>query len=223
MRRILIVDDEASIREMIRFLLVPEGFSVKEADDAAQAFVMIHQELPDLILLDWMLPTSSGMDITKRLKADPLTKHIPIIVLTARAEEENKLLGFDAGVDDYVVKPFSPKELLARIKVVLRRGQLHDDRMLLGDLVINLDRHSVTVREEERVLTALEFRLLSYFAKYPNKSFTRQHLLDAVWGGFADVTERTVDTQIKRLRQSLGSLGYMIESVRGVGYRLKHD
>ena len=224
-KTILIIEDEAAIREMLRFALEPAGFQVLEAETAAQAFRVIADQLPDLILLDWMLPLKSGLEIAKRLRQETLTKTIPIIMLTARAEEASKVQGLNAGADDYIVKPFSPRELIARIKAVLRRQMGSDSAGLieLGVLVVDIDKQTVKYQDTLLKLSHLEFQLLQFFVTHRNSVFTRNHLLDAVWGGQADVTERAVDVVIRRLRKALGEAGHFIGTVRGSGYRFIAD
>lgn len=225
-KTILVVEDEAAIREMIRFFLEPAGFLVKEAENGQQAYREIANQLPDLILLDWMLPDTSGIEMTKKCRSNPVTKQIPIIMLTARAEESHKVRGLDSGADDYVVKPFSPKELTARIKALLRRHSGEDKAGVVtqGRLVVNLVKQHVLVDGLEIKLSALEFRLLQFFVNNLDRVFTRSQLLDAVWGGQADVTERAVDVVIRRLRKALGeSVALQLQTLRGSGYRFVSD
>lgn len=223
---ILIIEDESAIREMLRFALEPAGFSVIEAETAGQAFRVLADQLPDLILLDWMLPGNSGIEIAKRLRKEALTKAIPIIMLTARAEEDCKVQGLESGADDYVVKPFSPRELIARIKAALRRrvGANNEGIILVEALEVDMNQQTVKRAGALIKVSPLEFQLLKFFVTHRNKVFTRNHLLDAVWGGQADVTERAVDVVIRRLRKALDGSGKLIETVRGSGYRFVcHD
>ena len=221
---ILVVEDEAAIRDMIRFSLEGAGYQVVEAESAKQAFLCVANQLPDCILLDWMLPAKSGIEIAKKLREEPLTKRIPIIMLTARAEEECKVEGLDSGADDYVVKPFSPRELNARIKALLRRRTGADDDGIIsaGELQLDANKQEVKVAGELIKLSHLEFRLLQFFMTNANKVFSRAQLLDAVWGGQADITERAVDVVIRRVRKALLAAGDHIETVRGAGYRFSH-
>jgi two-component system phosphate regulon response regulator PhoB len=220
---ILIVEDEAPIREMVGFAIAKAGFQLREAADARAAEVMIANRLPDLILLDWMLPGVSGIELARRLKREEATRGVPIIVLTARGEEEDKVRGFEVGADDYVTKPFSPRELVARIRAVLRRAspEGEDERLEVGPLMLDTAGHRVLVRGEEVHLGPTEFRLLRFFMGRPDRVFSRSQLLDRVWGGNVYIEERTVDVHIRRLRKALEPFGCdgMLQTVRGSGYR----
>jgi two-component system phosphate regulon response regulator PhoB len=220
---ILIVEDEAPIREMVNFAISRAGFDLREAADARQAEVMIANRLPDLILLDWMLPGVSGIDLARRLRRDEATREVPIIVLTARGEEEDKVKGLEVGADDYVTKPFSPRELVARIRAVLRRASPEgdDERVEVGDLVLDTAGHRVLVNSQEVHLGPTEFRLLRFFMTHPDRVYSRGQLLDRVWGGNVYIEERTVDVHIRRLRMALEPFGYdrLLQTVRGSGYR----
>lgn len=220
---ILIVEDEADIRQMVGFALTRAGYPYKEAADADEAEACIREDPPDLILLDWMLPGTSGIDLARRLKRDPASRDIPIIMLTARAEESDKVRGFDVGVDDYITKPFSPKELLARIKAVLRRTapERAQEVVELGSLRVDPETHRVIARGVPVELSAMEFRLLHFFITHPERVYSRNQLLDQVWGGNVYVEERTVDVHIRRLRKALAPhhLDKLIQTVRSVGYR----
>ncbi len=220
---ILIVEDEIAIRDMLRFALEPADFIVHEAENTEQANRYIKQQIPDLILLDWMLPNQSGIDYMRQLKQKSDTQNIPVIVLTARAEEDNKLQGFAAGADDYITKPFSPRELIARIKSVLRRGLLAspDGSIKLAELQLNTYTHEVTVNNQALILTPLEYKLLLFFMKHPNKVYSRNQLLDYIWGNGNDILDRSIDVQIRRLRNRLKPYGYdkTIQTVRGGGYQ----
>jgi two-component system phosphate regulon response regulator PhoB len=221
-KHILIVDDEASIREMLKFSLNLAGFSVDEAERVSIAEQLIANRLPDLILLDWMLPGVTGIEFARRLKREKLTKEIPIIMLTARAEEDNKVKGLETGADDYIVKPFSPKELVARINAVLRRGVGNvNDVIQIQGLRIDTGNHDVSIDGRAIKLRPMEYQLLHFFVTHSNRVYSREQLLTAVWGGNTDVDDRTVDAQIKRLRQSFRDQHYanLIETVRGTGYR----
>ena len=220
---ILIVEDETAIREMVRFAVARAGFEPREAADAHQAEVLIADRIPDLILLDWMLPGTSGIDLARRLRRAESTRAVPIILLTARGEEEDKVRGFEVGVDDYVTKPFSPRELVARMWAVLRRVSPggEEDRIELGDLLLDNASHRVSVGGEELHLGPTEFRLLHFFMTHPERVYSRGQILDRVWGGNVYIEERTVDVHIRRLRKALEPSGHdhVLQTVRGSGYR----
>ena len=222
-RTILVVDDEQPIREMVEFSLERAGFNVVEAADGAEARIAIADQRPDLILLDWMLPDVSGLDLARALRRENLAREIPIVMLTARTEEEDKVRGLDAGADDYVTKPFGPRELIARIKAVLRRaaGDASDEVLETGPLRIEVATHRVLVHDEAVHLGATEFRLLKFFVAHPERVYTREQLLDHVWGPNVYVEERTVDVHIRRLRKALDGTGAerFVQTVRGAGYR----
>lgn len=220
---ILIVEDEPAIREMVGFALDRAGFSWIEAENAAEAQVAVADQQPDLILLDWMLPDMSGIDLARRLKKDELTENIPIIMLTARGEEEDKIRGLEVGADDYVTKPFSPRELVARIKAVIRRvgGDKAEEPIEVNGLVLDPVGHRVSASGEALEMGPTEFRLLHFFMTNPERVFSRSRLLDSVWGRNVYVEERTVDVHIRRLRKALSEHGHdqFIQTVRGAGYR----
>lgn len=220
---ILVVEDEPAIAELVAVNLSFAGHKVLRATDTLAADLMIRAELPDLVLLDWMLPGASGIQYARRLRADERTAAIPIIMLTARSEEGDKIEGLDSGADDYVTKPFSPKELLARIKAVLRRRapQLTDDSVEIAGLRLDPQTHRVLGGGEALDLGPTEFRLLHFFMTHPERVHSRSQLLDHVWGDHVFVEERTVDVHIRRLRQALVSSGHdrHVETVRGSGYR----
>ncbi|MDN3517700.1 phosphate regulon transcriptional regulator PhoB [Aquisalimonas lutea] len=222
-KTILIVDDEQPIREMVEFSLERSGYRVVEAADAAEARVAITDHQPDLVLLDWMLPDTSGLDLARALRRENLAQEIPIVMLTARTEEEDKVRGLDAGADDYVTKPFGPRELAARINAVLRRagGEEGDDILEVGPLRIEIAAHRVLVDQRAVHLGATEFRLLKFFVAHPDRVYTREQLLDRVWGPNVYVEERTVDVHIRRLRKALDGTGAerFVQTVRGAGYR----
>ncbi|MFO1429549.1 MAG: phosphate regulon transcriptional regulator PhoB [Candidatus Competibacteraceae bacterium] len=222
-KRILIIEDEQPIREMICFALENAGFEIYEAADARQAQVMIAEAPPDLILLDWMLPGVSGIEYARRLKKEDLTKEIPIIMLTARTEEEDKVQGLESGADDYVTKPFSPRELVARIKAVLRRGgpPAEDEILKANELLLDTASHRVSVGDKSLEIGPTEYRLLEFFMSHPERVYSRGQLLDRVWGSNVYVEERTVDVHIRRLRKVLEPHGHdaLIQTVRGAGYR----
>ncbi len=221
--KILVVEDEPAIREMVGFALGQARFKVLEAADADQALVTMIDEDPDLILLDWMLPGSSGLELARRVRRDEHTRDIPIIMLTARGEEDDKILGLEAGADDYVTKPFSPRELVARIRALLRRSQpmAGEAPLRVGELKLDPAGHRVTVAGASVDMGPTEFRLLHFFMTHPERVFSRGQLLDRVWGRSRFVEERTVDVHILRLRQALSGAPcrHYIQTVRGAGYR----
>jgi two-component system phosphate regulon response regulator PhoB len=221
---ILVVEDEPAIQELIAVNLEHAGHRVQRAHSAAEADALIRDVRPDLILLDWMLPDVAGTVLARKLRADVRSKDIPIIMLTARAQEQDKIEGLDAGADDYITKPFSPKELMARIKAVLRRRapQLTDDLIDVGGLQLDPAAHRVSAGGRELRLGPTEFKLLHFFMTHPERVYSRMQLLDQVWGDHVFVEERTVDVHIRRLRQVLETTGHdrLIETVRGAGYRL---
>ncbi len=226
--RVLVVDDEADLVELVAFNLQQAGYSVVIARDGASALAEARKHRPDLILLDLMLPDLSGTEVCRRLKKDPETEHTPVVMLTARSSEMDRVVGFELGADDYIVKPFSPRELVLRVQAVLRRssgGSAPPDAasMVIGKLLIDIPRHRATVADEEVPLTALEFKLLLDLASRRGRVQSRDALLDRVWGYVAGIETRTVDTHVKRLREKLGLAGDYIETVRGVGYRMRDD
>ena len=225
MGSILIVDDEPGIRQMLGLTLAGDGYQYKEAANAEEASVEVKQEVPDLILLDWMLPGISGVDFARRLKRDSKTQDIPIIMLTAKGEESDKVRGLDVGADDYITKPFSTRELLARVRAVTRRAggseQSKSEVFKLGGISIDTQTHRVSIDNTALDLSPTEFRLLQFFVSNPERVYSRTQLLDAVWGDQAYIEERTVDVHIRRLRKLLAPHGYdkYIQTVRTVGYR----
>ena len=220
--RVLIVEDESAIAELIAVNLRHNGFDPVWAEDGASAQRELDAVLPDVILLDWMLPGSSGLVLARKWRADVRTKGVPILMLTARGDEPDKVAGLDAGADDYITKPFSTQELLARIRAVLRRRapEQASDVVRLGELVLDGTTHRVSYRDEALRLGPTEFKLLNYLMHHAERVHSRAQLLDRVWGAHVFIEERTVDVHIKRLREALGEAGAMIETVRGVGYRL---
>ena len=221
-KRVLIVDDEAPIREMIAVALEMAGYECIEAENVQQAHAAVIDQLPDMVLLDWMMPGSNGIDFARRLRRDETTANIPIIMLTAKAEEDNKVQGLEAGVDDYITKPFSPRELVARLKTVLRRTTPKgiEEPVTVDELTLDPVSHRVSSMEQSVDLGPTEFRLLQFFMTHPDRAYSRSQLLDMVWGGNVYVEERTVDVHIRRLRKALGSRhDYLIQTVRGTGYR----
>ncbi len=223
MKRILVVEDEQAIREMVGFALRKAGLAVEEAADAEQALLAVASNPPDLILLDWMLPGMSGVDLARRLRGEEITAGIPIIMLTARVEENDRVRGLETGADDYVTKPFSPRELIARINAVLRRSQVGSEEKPIEFDGLSLDPlgHRVQVDGKPLELAPTEFRLLHFFMSNPDRVYSREQLLDRVWGRGVFVEERTVDVHIRRLRKALAGQAYdrFIQTVRGAGYR----
>lgn len=220
---ILVVEDEEAIREMLALVLEQAEFQVISAGSAEQAMQALADNRVDLIVLDWMLPGISGVELAKRLKNEPGFKELPIILLTARSEEEDKIRGLEIGADDYVTKPFSPKELVARIKAVMRRsGKLSESGQLsVGDLTLDTEQHRLMIGGRSLEVSPTEFRLMQFFMTNPDKVYSRTHLLDQVWGRSVYIEERTVDVHIRRLRKILATYGReeLIQTVRGFGYR----
>jgi len=221
-KTVLIVDDEAPIREMIAVALEMADYDYIEAADAREAHALIVDKQPDLVLLDWMLPGTSGVELARRLKKDEATADIPIIMLTAKVEEDNKIQGLEVGADDYITKPFSPRELVARLKAVLRRATPPgvDTPIEVDGLTLDPVGHRVTTEEGALTMGPTEYRLLQFFMTHQERVYTRSQLLDQVWGGNVYVEERTVDVHIRRLRKALGDKhDHLIQTVRGTGYR----
>ncbi len=221
---ILVVEDEPAIQELIVYNLKQAGHLPLSANTAEQAMHLVAGALPDLIILDWMLPGASGIDVARRLRGNKRTSAIPIIMLTARSDENDKLLGLETGADDYITKPFSPRELNARIKAVLRRRapQMTDDTVRVGKLEVDPVNHRVTGNGRKIDLGPTEFRLLHFLLTHPERVHSRTQLLDQVWGDHVFVEERTIDVHIRRLRKALeeDGLDHHVQTVRGVGYRL---
>ena len=221
-KTILIVDDEASIREMIAVALEMAGYNCLEASNTQEAYSIIVDESPHMILLDWMLPGTSGIEFARRLKRDERTSETPIIMLTAKGEEDNKILGLEAGADDYITKPFSPRELVARLKAVLRRATPAgiENPIDINGLVLDPSSHRVSANSTPLDIGPTEYRLLQFFMTHQERAYSRTQLLDQVWGGNVYVEERTVDVHIRRLRKALGGdHEHLIQTVRGTGYR----
>ncbi|ADE15375.1 phosphate regulon transcriptional regulatory protein PhoB [Nitrosococcus halophilus Nc 4] len=220
---ILVVDDETAIREMLGFVLTQEGYNYQAAADAEQAWQRLNESHPDLILLDWMLPGISGVDLARRLKREPNTRSLPLIMLTARDDEEDKVRGLNVGADDYITKPFSPTELIARVKAVLRRSAplLSREVVEVDGLKLDPSSHRLSIGGLPLEMGPTEFRLLHFFITHPERVYSRGQLIDHVWGDNVYVEERTVDVHIRRLRKSLEPSGHdrLIQTVRGVGYR----
>jgi two-component system, OmpR family, phosphate regulon response regulator PhoB len=221
--RILIVEDELAIREMLTFVLEQHGFTTIAAENFDSALAAVQEPYPDLVLLDWMFPGGNGITLAKRLKQDEFTRQIPIIMLTARGEEEDKVKGLEVGADDYITKPFSPKELVARIKAVLRRSAPTrlEETIDVHGLLLDPVSHRVTVGETVLEMGPTEFRLLHFFMTHPERVYSREQLLDNVWGTNVYVEDRTVDVHIRRLRKAVEPSGHdrLIQTVRGAGYR----
>ena len=224
LQKILLIEDEPDIRKTLEYNLSREGFDVACASSLSEGKNYINADQFSLILLDLMLPDGSGLDLCRELKSDSEKKTTPIIILTAKDDEVDKVVGFELGADDYVTKPFSVRELILRIKAILKRGNVQKNETVeierqFGDLVIDVDSHEVFVNKEQIILTALEFRLLKQLIDRRGRVQSRDQLLSDVWGYSAEVTTRTVDTHIKRLREKLGTMGKYVQTIRGVGYK----
>ncbi|MED5336575.1 MAG: phosphate regulon transcriptional regulator PhoB [Pseudomonadota bacterium] len=220
---VLIVEDEAALVTMLRYNLESEGYRVSEAVDGEEAILLVIEEPPDLILLDWMLPSLSGIEVCRRIRRNESARDVPIIMLTARGEDSDRVRGLDSGADDYITKPFSPRELMARVRAVLRRSQPSDnERLVYGDIEMDLARHRVQRGGRDLHLGPTEYRLLRHFLESPGRVFSREQLLDAVWGRDVYVEARTVDVHIRRLRKTLneGGLLDLIRTVRSAGYAI---
>ena len=225
-KTIYIVEDEPDIRETLTYNLTQEGFIVSQFPDAESCLNKLNQTKPDLLILDLMLPGMSGLDLCKIIKSDRNLKHLAIIMLTAKGEEVDRILGFELGADDYVTKPFSVRELILRVKVILKKNVEpieYSDLIEFGPIKLNIDAHEVLINDDEVILTALEFKLLKHLVQRRGRVQTRDQLLGDVWGYSSEVTTRTVDTHIKRLREKLGQVGNYIQTIRGVGYRLNNQ
>jgi two-component system phosphate regulon response regulator PhoB len=220
--RVLVVEDEPAIAELIAINLRHQGMLPVVAHDGITAQKRMEEVLPDVILLDWMLPGQSGLELARRWRADPRTKTTPILILTARGDEPDKVMGLDAGADDYITKPFSTQELMARIRAVLRRRapEQASDVVRMGELVLDGSTHRVMYADQALRLGPTEFKLLNFLMHHPERVHSRSQLLDRVWGDHVFIEERTVDVHVKRLREALGDAGNMVETVRGVGYRM---
>jgi len=224
---VLVVEDEAAIREMIRFALGKSDMKVKCAANGPEALAKINEKIPDIVLLDWMMPKMSGPELIRRLRKDPLTKHIPIIMLTAKVSEDDKVTGLYSGADDYVTKPFSPRELVARITAVLRRSDPTDNegKIVLGSITVDTSSKEVFLGKNTTRIGPTEYRLLEFFMTHPKRAYSRSQLLDHVWGTNVFLEERTVDVHIRRLRKILSSanLDHYVQTVRSYGYRFVVD
>ena len=222
-QQILIVEDELAIRDMLRIVFKTLPFRILEAENVKIARQHMALQTPDLILLDWMLPDISGIDFIKQVRQKTKTRDIPIILLTARAEEDSKVNGLQVGADDYITKPFSPRELVARVRCVIRRGPLQSPEGLIEFKDLQLDSHQCQVKISDQIirLTSLEYRLLYFFMKHANKVYSRDELLEYIWGGTSNINERSIDSQVKRLRKQLAEYGYdvYLKTIRGLGYQ----
>ena len=223
---ILVVEDEEDIVDLIQYHLKQSGFSVITALDGPSGLELARKKRPGLVILDLMLPGMDGKDVCRALKSNALTQSIPILMLTAKTEEVDRVIGFELGADDYVTKPFSPRELVLRVKAILRRREAPAKRektIQISDLLIDIDRHQVSLKKKPVQLTSTEFKLLVELVSNRGRVQTRERLLDKVWGYTYEGYGRTVDTHIRRLREKLGSLGDFIETIRGVGYRFREE
>jgi two-component system phosphate regulon response regulator PhoB len=222
-KTILVVDDEPAIRDMISAALDMAGYNCLQAENAQQAHGMIIDEQPDLVLLDWMMPGTSGIELIRRLQRDELTKNVPVILLTAKVAEDNMVQGLESGADDYITKPFSPRALIARINAVLRRSEaeLPQEPIQVNQLLFDPVSHRVTIAGQSITMGPTEFRLLSFFLTHQERVYSRDQILDHVWGGNVYMDERTVDVHIRRLRKAISLEGHdrFIQTVRGAGYR----
>jgi two-component system, OmpR family, phosphate regulon response regulator PhoB len=225
--RVLVVEDEAPLVALLRYNLEKEGFVVDEATNGEEALAKIAEQKPDVVLLDWMLPLVSGLEVCRQLRRAPATRGIPVIMLTARGEEGDRVRGLDSGADDYVVKPFSPTELVARLRAVMRRAQpgAGAETLRFGDVVMDLVAHRVSRHGRAIHLGPTEYRLLRFFLEHPGRVFSREQLLDAVWGRDVYVEPRTVDVHIRRLRKALNAPGEddVVRTVRSAGYALDRE
>jgi two-component system phosphate regulon response regulator PhoB len=221
--KIVIIEDEPDIIEVISYNLKREGYQVSASRRGDEGLSLVRNQSPALVLLDLMLPGTDGLSICQQLKADPITRDIPIIIVSAKGEESDVVIGLGLGADDYIAKPFSPRELLARVKAVLRRGPVRDDqqkeRIQIKDLMIDTTRHEVSIADEQIKLTGTEFKLLFQLASQPGRAFSREQLLNRVVGEGVIVVDRNIDVHIRSVRKKLGPYSQMIQTIRGVGYR----
>jgi two-component system phosphate regulon response regulator PhoB len=225
-KSILIIEDEKDIVDLIAYHLKQSGFSVLTALDGASGLEQAKKQRPSLIILDLMLPQMDGKDVCRTLKGNPLTQSIPVLMLTAKAEEMDRVIGFELGADDYVTKPFSPRELVLRVKAILRRKEFPEEgekKIQIGHLFIDVEKHQVFIKKNPVSLTSTEFKLLLELATRRGRVQTREQLLDKVWGYTYEGYARTVDTHIRRLREKMGPSGDLIETIRGVGYRFREE
>ena len=223
---LLIIEDEIAIRDMICFSL-PDEFELIDVEDTAKAIKQLSAQIPDLILLDWMLPGKSGIEFIEWIKQKEIWQDIPIILLTAKAKEENKVKGLMIGADDYITKPFSPDELTARVKAILRRGPLlcSNQEIKTSGIKINTTKHLVTIKDKHITLSPTEYKMLHFFMKHPNKTYSRDQLITYIWGSNVYIDDRTVDVQVRRLRDKLKKYNHhnLIKTIRGAGYQLSTD
>lgn len=228
-RKILVVEDELAIRDMLRMALELAGFECLEAQDIKDGYQQIVDERPDLVLLDWMLPGGSGIELMRRLQRDGIAGDVPIIMLTAKTDHDNVVQGLEVGADDYITKPFAPRELIARINALLRRikGSADSEPLCAGELMLDSDSRRVYVANQALNIGPTEFNLLEFFMRHPERAYTRTQLLDQVWGANVYVEERTVDVHIRRLRKALSTeaadCSHLIQTVRGTGYRFSEQ
>ncbi len=224
---VLIIDDEPAIRDMVKVALEAAGFSVLQSDNARDGHGLIIDRKPDLVLLDWMMPHTSGLELLRRLRREELTANTPVIMLTAKAQEDNLVQGLEAGADDYVTKPFSPRELIARMRSVLRRRETGETEkpVQIRGLCYDPIAHHVTIDQQTVAMGPTEFRLLGFFLNHQNRVYSRAQILDHVWGGNVYMDERTVDVHIRRLRKALAIAGHdqLVQTVRGAGYRFSEQ
>lgn len=225
MTKILIVEDERALRDVVAYNLQRAGYETLEAGSASEGLALVRDARPELVVLDLMLPDLSGTEVCRIIRSDPELAKTRVLMLTARGEEGDRILGFEVGADDYVTKPFSVRELTLRVAALLRRGgaEAPSAELRMGPILLDVERHRVTVQGDEVILTALEFRLLHTLMKRQGRVQTRERLLEDVWGMHGDITTRTVDTHVKRLREKLGPASRLVETVRGVGYRIVED
>ena len=224
--KVVVVEDEADIREVIEYNLSREGYPVYSSGDGEHGLKLVKKKLPDLVLLDLMLPGLDGIDVCRKIKADPETASTAIVMVTAKGEESDVVLGLGVGADDYITKPFSPKELVARVKAVLRRGPLKEkkgsrDRIVWGEVMIDIGRHEVRVEGKPVIFTPTELRLLHFLASYPGRVFTRDHLLNRIIGEDTYILDRNIDVRVRSVRKKLGKHRDLVETIRGVGYRFQ--
>jgi two-component system phosphate regulon response regulator PhoB len=229
--KVLVIEDEPDIRKTLEYNLSREGYTVEGCGSIEEANTFLENPSYSIILLDLMLPDGSGLDLCKQIKSNPETNETPILILTAKDDEVDKVVGFELGADDYVTKPFSVRELILRVKAILKRNtktsnpsnQTHEINRNFGSLKMNVESHEVFINDEEIILTALEFKLLRQLVERRGRVQTRDQLLTDVWGYSSDITTRTVDTHIKRLREKLGSMGKYVQTIRGVGYKFSRN
>ena len=226
-KTVLIVDDEPAIRDMLKVALEMADLECIEARNAYEAQIIVTDNPPDLVLLDWMMPDMSGIELLRRWRKNEETINLPVIMLTAKAEEDNTIRGLDVGADDYITKPFSPRELASRIKALIRRSMptQADDQLVAGDLTLNTLGHMVSIKGQNIPLGPTEYRMLEFFMNNPNRAYTREQLLNKIWGANVYIDERTIDVHIRRLRKALSIDGYenVIQTVRGFGYRFSEE